>query len=209
MLESALRGALSCVIKQFRVTAQTCHHPSLLALKTVSVLPQSMSTPTRFYLCLREMAQLLRRAVDATVLGDGVRVVVLQQRLTQLVTSPVFPLEDDCKHKLRAAFAVLRSSLPMRLIEPPPLPPLAIPSETTVVAPTPPRSAKASRIPVNGYVLREVRGDGVAVLEGHTGLRKVTMGDAIPGAGTVRAIQKRGSEWVVVTSIGVIDGKAY
>ena len=90
----------------------------------------------------------------------------------------------------------------------PPLPPLAIPSETTQVAPTPPRGARASRIPVNGYVLREVR-DGVAVLEGHAGLRQVTMGDAIPGAGTVRAIQKRGSEWVVVTSIGVIDGKAY
>ena len=100
------------------------------------------------------------------------------------------------------------SALPSHSSQPP-LPPLAIPSETTVVAPTPPRSAKASRIPVNGYVLREVRGDGVAVLEGHTGLRKVTMGDAIPGAGTVRAIQKRGSEWVVVTSIGEIDGKAY
>jgi len=90
----------------------------------------------------------------------------------------------------------------------PPLPPLAIPSETTQVAPTPPRGARASRIPVNGYVLREVR-DGVAVLEGHAGLRQVTLGDAIPGAGTVRAIQKRGGEWVVVTSIGVIDGKAY
>ena len=90
----------------------------------------------------------------------------------------------------------------------PPLPPMAIPGETTQVAPTPPRSARAARIPVNGYVLREVR-DGVAVLEGHAGLRQVTMGDAIPGAGTVRAIQKRGSEWVVVTSIGVIDGKAY
>ena len=90
----------------------------------------------------------------------------------------------------------------------PPLPPLAIPSETTQVAPTPPRGARASRIPVNGYVLRDVR-DGVAVLEGHAGMRQVTLGDAIPGAGTVRAIQKRGNEWVVVTSIGVIDGKAY
>ena len=86
-------------------------------------------------------------------------------------------------------------------------PPL-IPSETTQVAPAPQRNAKALRIPVNGYVLREVR-DGVAVLEGHAGLRQVTMGDAIPGAGTVRAIQKRGGEWVVVTSIGVIDAKAY
>ena len=90
-----------------------------------------------------------------------------------------------------------------------PLPPMAIPSETTQVAPTPPRSAKATRIPVNGYVLREVRGDGVAIVEGHSGLRHVTMGDAIPGAGTVRAIEKRGRDWVVVTSIGVIDGKAY
>ena len=89
-----------------------------------------------------------------------------------------------------------------------PLPPLAIPSQTTVVPQAPPRSARAARIPVNGYVLRKVRG-GVAVLEGHAGLRQVTRGDAIPGAGTVRAIEKRGRDWVVVTSIGIIDGKAY
>ena len=85
--------------------------------------------------------------------------------------------------------------------------PAQLPSETTRVAATP-RSANAARIPANGYVLRDVR-DGVAVLEGRAGLRQVAPGDAIPGAGRVRAIEKRGREWVVVTSIGVIDGRGY
>jgi len=88
------------------------------------------------------------------------------------------------------------------------LPPLAIPAETTLVPAQLPRSLGAARIPTYGYVLRDVR-EGVAVLEGRSGLREVAPGDVIPGAGRVRAIERRGQEWVVVTSIGVIDGKGY
>jgi hypothetical protein len=103
-------------------------------------------------------------------------------------------------------------STPRAPVPTPPLRPMAeadapTPPETTRVAATP-RAANAARIPINGYVLRDVR-DGVAVLEGRTGLRQVAPGDAIPGAGRVRAIEKRGREWVVVTSVGVIDGKPY
>ena len=142
------------------------------------------------------------------------RVEKLEQRpatpLTTGVSLSLPSLAQPAPMALAPAPAAIQTFPAPQPVSPPlpPLPPMAIPGETTQVSPTPPRSAKASRIPVNGYVLREVR-DGVAVLEGHTGLRQVTMGDAIPGAGTVRAIQKRGSEWVVVTSIGVIDGKAY
>ena len=88
------------------------------------------------------------------------------------------------------------------------LPPLPIPAETTQVPVQLPRSANAARIPANGYVLRDVR-EGIAVLEGRSGLREVALGDTIPGAGRVRAIEKHGREWVVVTSLGVIDGKGY
>ena len=80
-----------------------------------------------------------------------------------------------------------------------------LPTETTRVA-AQPRSA--GRIPAYGYVLRDVR-NGVAVVEGRTGMREVAPGDTIPGVGRVRGIERRGAEWVVVTSVGVIDSKGY
>ena len=79
--------------------------------------------------------------------------------------------------------------------------------ETTRVA-AEPRSRNAQRIPPNGYVLREAR-DGFALLQGRSGLRAVAPGDVIPGAGIVRAIERRGAEWVVVTSVGLIDSRDY
>jgi hypothetical protein len=154
------------------------------------------------------------REISARLGEVGKAAAQTSQRVEKLEQRPAAPLTTGVSLSLPSLAQpapVMMAPIPAALPAPqpvaPPLPPMAIPGETTQVAPTPPRSAKA-RIPVNGYVLRDVR-DGVAVLEGHTGLRQVTMGDAIPGAGTVRAIQKRGSEWVVVTSIGVIDGKAY
>jgi hypothetical protein len=157
------------------------------------------------------------REISARLGEVGKAAAQTSQRVEKLEQRPAAPLTTGVSLSLPSLAQpapVMLAPVPAAFPAPPapqpvapPLPPMAIPAETTQVAPTPPRSAKA-RIPVNGYVLREVR-DGVAVLEGHTGLRQVTMGDAIPGAGTVRAIQKRGSEWVVVTSIGVIDGKAY
>ena len=79
---------------------------------------------------------------------------------------------------------------------------LPLPPETTRVAMQP------ARIPADGYVLRRVR-DGAAVVESRAGLREIVPGDNLPGAGRVRAIEKRAGEWVVVTSGGVIDAKAY
>ena len=103
-----------------------------------------------------------------------------------------------------------RSATPSRAASYAPLPPPRpafeeqfSSQETTRVAAT-----RSGRIPPNGYVLRDVR-DGVALLEGRSGLRAVMPGDMVPGAGTVRAIERRGAQWVVVTSIGVIDGREY
>ncbi len=81
----------------------------------------------------------------------------------------------------------------------------SLPAETTRVAAQP---RNAGRIPAYGYVLRDVR-DGFAVVEGRSGLREVAPGDTIPGVGRVRGIERRGAEWVVVTSVGVIDSRGY
>lgn len=60
-----------------------------------------------------------------------------------------------------------------------------------------------------GYVLREASRD-VALVQAPDGLlEEVARGDRLPGAGVVMAIEKRGRGWVVVTSRGVIDQRAY
>jgi len=65
-----------------------------------------------------------------------------------------------------------------------------------------------ARIPPDGFVLRRVVG-GVALIETANGIREVIVGDYLPGAGRVRSIERRGREWVVVTSAGIIDTQGY
>ena len=79
---------------------------------------------------------------------------------------------------------------------------LPLPRETTKVA------VDRARIPADGYVLRRVA-DGTALVESRAGLREVVPGDQLPGAGRVRSIERRGRQWVVVTTSGVIDSDMY
>ena len=71
-----------------------------------------------------------------------------------------------------------------------------------------PALAERNRMPVNGYVLREVY-RGVALIEGRNGFVEVHPGDVLPGAGRVRSIERRAGKWVVVTANGVIDASPY
>jgi hypothetical protein len=58
--------------------------------------------------------------------------------------------------------------------------------------------------PVEGWVLREVY-DGIALLEARNGrLHEVVPGQNLPTLGRVEAIERRGRNWVVVTSKGII-----
>ena len=56
---------------------------------------------------------------------------------------------------------------------------------------------------LQGYSVEDVR-DGVAVVDSRYGPQEVARGDFIPGAGRVLRIEKRGGDWVVLTSRGVI-----
>jgi hypothetical protein len=58
--------------------------------------------------------------------------------------------------------------------------------------------------PLNDWVVRDVY-RGIALVEGPQGAVEVMPGDTLPGAGTVRAIERRGDGWVVVTSRGYVD----
>ncbi len=57
---------------------------------------------------------------------------------------------------------------------------------------------------ITDWVVRDVY-DGVALVENARGSIEVALGDAIPGAGTVRAIERRGGGWIVITTRGVVD----
>lgn len=54
-----------------------------------------------------------------------------------------------------------------------------------------------------GYVLRRVT-NGVAVVEGPSGLRQVVPGAVLPGAGRILSIRDTGAGWVVVTTDTII-----
>jgi hypothetical protein len=86
---------------------------------------------------------------------------------------------------------------PARAAGVPPLP--SAPPVKPVEAAAPP----ASRQPIPGFVLRDVY-QGIALVEGRGGYREVRVGEPIPGAGKVEAIERRGRRWVVVTSQGLI-----
>jgi hypothetical protein len=58
---------------------------------------------------------------------------------------------------------------------------------------------------LRGYWLVDV-GDGYAVIDGRDGPQQVAPGDIMPGVGRVQRIERRGRDWVVVTSAGVIAG---
>jgi hypothetical protein len=64
--------------------------------------------------------------------------------------------------------------------------------------------APSPRAPIPGWILRDVY-DGVALVEGRDGYsREVIVGEVIPGAGRIEAIERRGRRWVVVTNQGFI-----
>ena len=63
-------------------------------------------------------------------------------------------------------------------------------------------SIEKPRPALRGYWVVEVQ-DGVAFVDGRDGPQQVAPGDVLPGAGRVERIERRGHEWVVVTSSGI------
>jgi hypothetical protein len=57
---------------------------------------------------------------------------------------------------------------------------------------------------ITNWVVRDVY-DGIALVESPRGSIEVTPGENIPGAGTVKSIERRGTGWIVITSRGLVD----
>ncbi len=67
---------------------------------------------------------------------------------------------------------------------------------------TPAQETKPTTI--KGWMVREVN-DGVAVLEGPNGIRRVTRGETVPELGKVDSIVLWGNRWIVATTKGLIS----
>ncbi len=90
--------------------------------------------------------------------------------------------------------------------------PTTAPTMKPVLAPLP-REKKARNRPkptpetrpntIEGWTVRNVSG-GTAVLQGPNGIRKVSVGDTVPGAGRIDTIVRWGNRWIVATSKGLI-----
>jgi hypothetical protein len=57
---------------------------------------------------------------------------------------------------------------------------------------------------ISNWVVRDVY-NGVALVESPRGSIEVVPGDIIPGAGTVKSIERRGAGWVVIQNRGLVD----
>jgi hypothetical protein len=89
-----------------------------------------------------------------------------------------------------------------------PLPP-ATPKQSSLMAradPSAPNRTARSDDPgplLRDYSVEDAR-DGIAMVDSRSGSQEVAPGDFIPGAGRVLRIEKRGGDWFVLTSRGVI-----
>lgn len=75
--------------------------------------------------------------------------------------------------------------------------PQTVAAKQTAAAPDRPQT-------VSNWVVRDVY-DGIALVEGPHGAIEVIEGETIPGMGTVKSIERRGSGWVVMTSRGQLE----
>ncbi|MGO8798839.1 MAG: hypothetical protein ACLQJL_07105 [Roseiarcus sp.] len=87
---------------------------------------------------------------------------------------------------------------------PPPKPPVVAAAIGSNVSRETTGSIAPVRPLIRGWVVREVQ-DGMAFVEGPYGYREISPGEYLPGAGRVERIERHGSDWQVVTSLGTIN----
>jgi hypothetical protein len=64
-------------------------------------------------------------------------------------------------------------------------------------------SIEGSQHVLSGFTIRQIQ-NGVALIKGPGGQRSFSQGQIIPGAGLVQKVERRGYDWIVVTSLGII-----
>ena len=148
-----------------------------------------------------------RAALPTTPASDSADVVARLDKLEKRAAVAAAPASEIAglttrlsKLEKRAAAAGASSANPL---------PPAAPKQSSLVATadlSAPNETARSDNPgplLRGYSVQDAR-DGIAVVDSRDGPQEVAPGDSIPGAGRVLRIEKRGGDWFVLTSRGVI-----
>jgi tetrahydromethanopterin S-methyltransferase subunit G len=152
-----------------------------------------------------------RAAMPATPASEFADVVARLDKMEKRVAVAAAPASEFADlttrlNKLEKRVAVSAASSAK------PLPPAA-PKQSSVMAREEPSASNEIARPDNpgpllrDYSVEDVR-DGIAVVDSRYGSQQVAPGDFIPGVGRVLRIEKRGGDWFVLTSHGVIGGGA-
>jgi hypothetical protein len=143
-----------------------------------------------------------RAALPATPASESADVAARLDRLEKRFVAAAAPASEIAglatrlnKLEKRAALAGASSANPLPLTAPKQSPePFAVNETARSVGPGP---------LLRDYSVENVR-DGVAVVDSRYGQQEVAPGDSVPGAGRVLRIEKRGGDWFVLTTRGVI-----
>ena len=149
-----------------------------------------------------------KAAAPAASASEFADVVARLDKLEKKAAAPAAPASEfaDIKtrlNKLEKAAAVSAASSAKSLLP-------ATPKQSTLAARAERSASNEIARPENpkpllrDYSVEDVQ-DGMAVVDGRYGPQQVAPGDFIRGAGRVLRIERRGGDWVVLTSTGVIS----
>ncbi len=149
------------------------------------------------------VAQLAQR-VDKLDHEEGAKVDKLSERVDHEASAVTVELTSRVDKLEKKIFAPVPAPVQTASIKQPPVPP----TFSADVSMEPTGSIERPRPLLRGYVVLAAR-DDVALVGGRYGEREVRQGDFLPGAGRVERIERKGGNWVIQTSEGVIASAEY
>ena len=149
-----------------------------------------------------------KSAAPATPASEFADVVARLNKLEKRVAVAATPNSELADITTRLNRLEKRAAATPAVSSAKPFPP-ATPTQSTLAARAEPSASNETARPDNprpllrDYRVEDVQ-DGVAVVDTRNGPQEVAPGDFIPGAGRVLRIERRGEDWIVLTSLGVI-----
>jgi hypothetical protein len=149
------------------------------------------------------LAQLAQR-VDKMDHEEGAKVDKLSERVDHEASAVTVELTSRVDKLEKKILAPPPAPIQTASIKQPPAPPTL----GADVSMEPTGSIERPRPVLRGYVVLAAQND-IALVGGRYGEREVRQGDYLPGAGRIERIERKGGNWVIQTSEGVIASAEY
>jgi hypothetical protein len=153
----------------------------------------------------------LKKQIDAVKTGTSASIAELSSKLEHMQQEPAAKLAQvidrlDRIERQTAAPAAAPLAASSSGAVAAAKPPAGKPTQMAAAQTKPAELANGEKDPqlITDWVVRDVY-DGIALVENARGAIEVMPGETIPGAGTVKSIEKRGDGWIVITSRGLVD----